>query len=61
VSEHERIFGYFVLSRFFRGKQEAKEIYEQIVSEELYTSMNILEETTYILMKLEDVPDILEA
>ena len=46
---------------FFRGKQEAKEIYEQIVSEELYTSMNILEETTYILMKLEDVPDILEA
>ena len=37
---------------FFRGKQEAKEIYEQIVSEELYTSMNVLEETTYILMKL---------
>ncbi|MBC8522072.1 MAG: PIN domain-containing protein [Methanomicrobia archaeon] len=37
---------------FFRGKQEAKEIYEQIVSEELYTSLNVLEETTYILMKL---------
>ena len=37
---------------FFRGKQEAKEIYEQIVSEELYTSLNVLEETTYILMKI---------
>jgi len=37
---------------FFRGKKEAKEIYEQIVSEELYTSLNVLEETTYILMKL---------
>ena len=37
---------------FFKGKQEAKEIYEQIDSEELYTSMNVVEETTYILMKL---------
>jgi len=37
---------------FFRGKQEAKEIYKQIVSAELYTSLNVLAETTYILMKL---------
>lgn len=37
---------------FFRGKQEARAIYEQVVSEELYTSLNVLEETTYILMKL---------
>ena len=37
---------------FFRGKREAKEVYEGVVSEELYTSLNVLEETTYILMKL---------
>ncbi|MGB7532158.1 MAG: type II toxin-antitoxin system VapC family toxin [Halobacteriota archaeon] len=36
---------------FFRGKKEARKIYEQIVHEELYTSLNVLEETTYILMK----------
>jgi len=35
-----------------RGKKEAREIYEQIVSDELYTSVNVLEERTYILMKL---------
>jgi len=37
---------------FFRGKKEARKIYEQIVHEELYTSLNVLEETTYILIKL---------
>ena len=40
MSEHEL---WILLSRFFRGKQEAKEIYEQIVSEELYTFMNVLD------------------
>ncbi|RJS73167.1 MAG: PIN domain-containing protein [Candidatus Syntrophoarchaeum sp. WYZ-LMO15] len=37
---------------FFMGKREAKEVYESVVSEELYTSLNVIEETTYILMKL---------
>ena len=37
---------------FLRGEGRAKEIYEKIRSEELYTSLNVVEETTYILMKL---------
>jgi len=37
---------------FLRGEERAKEIYEKIRSEELYTSLNVVEETTYILMKL---------
>ena len=37
---------------FLRGEGRAKEIYEKIRSEELYTSLNVVKETTYILMKL---------
>ena len=32
---------------FFRGKREAREVYEKVVSEEPYTSLNVIEETTY--------------
>ena len=34
---------------FLRGEGQAKEIYEKIRSEELHTSLNVVEETTYIL------------
>jgi len=37
---------------YFLGNEEAKNIYNKIRSKELYTSINVVEETTYILMKL---------
>jgi len=37
---------------YFLGNKKAKGIYDAIRSEELYTSINVVEETTYILMKL---------
>ena len=37
---------------YFLGNGEAKNIYNAIKSKELYTSISVVEETTYILMKL---------
>ncbi|AAB90920.1 type II toxin-antitoxin system VapC family toxin [Archaeoglobus fulgidus] len=36
---------------YFRGNENARRIYEELKNYEYFTSLNVVEETTYILMK----------
>ncbi len=37
--------------KLFMGEERAKKLFEKIKEEKLYTSINVIEETSYILMK----------
>lgn len=45
---------------YFLGNEKAREIYEKLKLEDLYTSLDVVKETTYIIMKFtaSDIPGI---